>query len=156
MDSVIDDLIIYKLNNFLDIKNKTKLRLVNKHFYQLETKAISFHLGTLIANYLGLNPKCNYELKILRKNKFEFLKIISEYLLKEKEAKEIKTIQNYNIPLGIILRINNVSLDVCKTILKQKYIFRHSSLYLKKHSFYKVSKYDTLLKKKFFNVYALI
>jgi hypothetical protein len=72
MDSVIDDIIIYKLNNFLDIKDKTKLRLINKHFYQLETKTINFHLGTLIANFLGLEYNCNPK-KLLRESPIEFI-----------------------------------------------------------------------------------
>ena len=154
MDSVIDDLIIYKLNNFLDIKDKTKLRLVNKNFYQLETKTINFHLGTLIANFLGLDHKYNQDLEILRESPFEYLKEISKYLFNEKNVNINRTIQYYTLPISIILKIHSSSLNECKIKLRQPNIFRKYDINLNK--FNEISYKSKYLSKKFVNVYAII
>ena len=161
MNNIPDDLIVYKLNNFLDINNKTKLRLVNKHFYQLETKTINFHIGTFIANFLGFNYKCNQEIKLLGESPIEFIKEISNHLLNEvnidiKKKRDI----SYAFPLGITLRINSSNLDECREKLKQPNVFRQynkAPTYLKKtYMSNKINHCDKFFFKHFPNVYAII
>ena len=125
MNNISDDIIIYKLNNYLDIIDKANLKLVNKKFYQLESKSINFHIGTLIANYLGFNYKCNQDKKLLAKSPIEFIKIISNYLLNDLDINiKKKTDMYYIFPLGITLKINSSNIDECKEKLKQPKIFR--------------------------------
>lgn len=157
MNNICDEVILYNLNKFLDVDDKCKLRLVNKLYYKLQSKAINFHIGTFIANYLGLNHECNNELDILRESKFEFLQEICNYLLNEQSFNiNIKKNPPYQSPIGIILRINNSSLNECKIRLMQPNIFRRYEFTKQTNKLNRTYYNNNYLKKKFFNVYALI
>ena len=80
---------------YLNINDKCNLKLVNKYFYKIESRAINFHLGTFISNYLGIDNKCDEELEILQIYRFEILDEISrdlknfdlEFRIEELESK---------------------------------------------------------------------
>ena len=162
MDNISNDIIIYELNNYLDINNKSKLRLVNKKFNKLVSKTINFHIGTLIANFLGFNYNCNRDQKILSKYKFEFLLDISNYLLNNLDIKKNKKNKSYNIfPIIILLKINSSCLNECKIKLKQPNIFRPYNLNKSpryfRNIFNKINYYNNRCFLKYFpNVYAII
>ena len=156
MIHISDDILVYKLNNFLDIKDKKNLRLVNKYFYKIESKTINFHIGTLIANFIGLELKLKNDLKLLKKFSLGFSKEISNYLLNEIDIDEINNKKYSILPLGILLKINCSSLDECKIKLKEPGIFRKDKLptYLKKN----INKFKKIYyhSKTFLNIYAIL
>ena len=153
---LFDDVILYNLNNYLNINDKCNLKLVNKYFYKIESRAINFHLGTFISNYLGIDNKCDEELEILQIYRFEILDEISNFLFKEKIfTRRKKSFINNYIPVGIIHKIYSSSLESRKQKLKEKLIFGKKELDTKYNN--KIC-YDKSysLKKKFINVYAII
>ena len=157
MNHICDDILLYKLNNFLEIKNKQNLRLVNKYFNKIESKIINFHIGTFIANFIGLELNNKYDLKILKEFPLEFSKEISNYLLNEIDIDEINNKKYSILPIGILLKINCSSLEECKIKLKEPGIFRkHNKLptYLKKN----INKFKKIYyhSKTFLNIYAIL
>ena len=122
MDMLFDDVILYNLNQYLDINDKCNLKLVNKYFYKIESRAINFHLGTLISNNIGLNHEDERDLKILQSDNFGILDEISKFLLKEKRIITIKKKNFINslASVGILIHIYSSSLEYCKQKLKEK------------------------------------
>ena len=155
MNKICDEIILYEISKYLDITNKCKLRLVNKNFYKLQTQAIYFHIGNIIANNIGFDHECKLEYKILQNNNFEILQDISDFLLKEKKCIFGKIFSDYKIPIGLILKIYSSNIEDCQKKLKEKNIFRINNLAYKKN-INKISYQNTYILKKYINVYAII
>ena len=153
MNKLCDEIILYKINSYLNLEDKYKLKCCNRYFYKIESKVINFHLGNLIASYIGFNYKCKEDLKILRKKKFQIIDDISYFLLNEKQLSFSRIFTQYYIPLGIIIKIYSSNIDYCKQKLKEDYIFRQAKMRdIKNKNLYKCSG----IYKKYRTVYAII
>jgi hypothetical protein len=150
MNTISKDIICWKLNNFLLLKDKIQLSRANKRFNMFEKKIINYHIGEIIANIIGIS-KCrmNEDMNLIKQEPFEFLKSIGNLLFYRK-TKIIKKNYKYCLPLGTQYKINRLTLSECINSIKSNNIYVY-----KKNRRY--STYDVkTLRKKFINVYVLL
>ena len=114
------EVIIYKLNNFLSLKDKMNLRLSNIKFREFQEKAIWYHLGEIVGNKLGLNMiDIEDDLKLCRNDKWDIIKEISNICLKESDYYKKKQKSHFRLLLKPLIKIQKSNIDDCKKIIKE-------------------------------------
>ena len=164
MDNLPNDLLIFKINSYLNLEEKKILARVNKRFSKIQSNTIQFHIGNVIGDHLGIDINTiNSDMEIFRSNSLEFIYEIISLLYSETKRVKVSDYQpvhmkrmhyineNLFVNLGLILKINYSSKDECIKKFKEPNIFRIN--YIKNIENYK----NSLLARKFFRTaYALI
>tara|TARA_E500000178_G_scaffold354218_1_gene422488 strand:- start:1364 stop:1804 length:441 start_codon:yes stop_codon:yes gene_type:complete len=145
MNVLLNDDILYNVISFLNLNEKLTFVLINKEHKNICTKLINYHIGEIIGNYLGIDYKIKQDALIIKQISFLIIKEIIKCL----ESNKIYITTKY-IELGLINRIYNSNVNLCKFKLLTPNIFRINKI---KRSYEVNSKY---LKTKFKNVYAII
>ena len=145
MNVLLNDDILYNVISFLNLNEKLTFILVNKEHKKICTKLKNYHIGEIIGNYLGIDYKIKQDALIIKQISFLIIKEIIKCL----ESNKIYITTKY-IELGLINRIYNSNVNLCKFKLLTPNIFRINKI---KKSYEVNSKY---LKTKFKNVYAII
>ena len=107
------------INSYLDMKDKIKLSLISKYFNKKIN--INYHVGSLIKNHLGLNELDKEDLKILRENKIEMIKEISDFLLNDNIRKK-KCKQISYFPFSYTVKVKNLNYEESKNFIEKKNI----------------------------------
>ena len=119
------EVIIYKLNNFLSLKDKMNLRLSNIKFSEFQENAIWHHLGEIVGNKLGLNINdAEEDLKLYKEDKWDIIKEISNICLKESDYYKKKQKSHFRLLLKPLIKIQKSNIDDCKKIIKEDILTR--------------------------------
>ena len=148
MDSLCEGLIICKLNSFLSLSDKIQLSKTNRFFMDIENKTKNYHIGTIIGENLGISMNTiDDDMVVLRENKLEFIKYISDFLDNPRQNVSQKKYSLY--PLGRLIRALRFNRQECIEMLNN-----NNYLTLEKRRF---SVYNNkFLKKNFINTYVLL
>ena len=160
MQVLCDEIIKFKINSYLSIQDKIKLKHASKKFGKIQNITINYHIGEFIGNFIGLSKDkkdMEDEGKIIKQISYQLIKEISDFLdcpkntLFRNYGKKSKYYQYPVHPvIGVLFRINNSSRQECIDKLNTKNIFRKSDR-LRKNGFS-----NNVIKSKFRNVYSLL
>jgi hypothetical protein len=137
--------ILYEINNYLSLNEKLKFRLVSRHIYAVCKNIMFLHIGQILSNKLCIS-NIKSDMIIIRDIPLEIIKDLVIYL----ECPRVIKPSMSKIPIGIILRISNATIEHCIEKLRTKKMFRPCII---KEKYSLESK---ILKKYFPNVYPLL
>ena len=114
------ELIIYKINNFLSLKEKINFRLFNKKISKIQEQVIWFHLGEILVKKLGFDMNdAEEDLKLCREDRWDAIKEISNICLKESDYYKKKQKSHFRLLLKPLIKIQKSNIDDCKKIIKE-------------------------------------
>ena len=142
-----NDIVLFELSKHLTLKEKLNLSQVNKKLSKICRDSPYFDIGLIIAEFLGLDISDNSDLNILKKDKYEFIKIISEFLLNEHKNLSNNIKNNAYFPISSLCKMRASNRIECMNMI------RENNFVKRKNRNYYNYKY---ISKNFKNVYALL
>ncbi len=142
-----NDIVLFELSKHLTLKEKLNLSQVNKKLSKVCRDSPYFDIGLIIAEFLGLDKNNNSDLNILKKDKYEFIKIISNFLLNEHKNLNNNIKINAYFSICSLVKIRATNRIECINMIRENNFLkrRHRNYYNYK-----------FLSRNFKNVYALL